>query len=169
LGDRQPRREPGNVETVTSTTVEVHASGALPLVARATDSATWQGRVTLGELWASLPELRYFVLDPATTPVLKLELDQTWSGHEYLPGPPHAYGSVRAGIRVNAAHDDSDATLRALNDTLEPYPVTAAAWVWQGSTPLVNGTSIAWVAWTKPEAGKSLIPVATRSVSRASV
>jgi hypothetical protein len=93
--------------------------------------------------------------------VLKLELDQTWSGHEYLPGPLHAYGSARAGIRVNAAHDDSDATLRALNDTLEPYPVTAAAWVWQGSTPLVNGTSIAWVARTKDEAGKSLIPVAS--------
>ena len=71
---------PGNVEPIARTTVEVHASGALPLVAQATQSATWQGKVTLGELWASLPELRYFVLDPSATPVLELGLDHSWRG-----------------------------------------------------------------------------------------
>lgn len=151
---------PGNVEPIARTTVEVHASGALPLVAQATQSATWQGKVTLGELWASLPELRYFVLDPSATPVLELGLDHSWRGNEYLPGQLHTYGRARAGLRLPIGCENADAVREAVADILAPYPQPGAC-VLQASTPVTASSCEAWIAWTTDaEAGsRALLPL----------
>jgi hypothetical protein len=122
------------------TTVEPDAkpSGAMSMVARATDSELWTGQAELGALWASLPELP---ADPgivgSSTEPMEVELEYVdYSQPAYSPGinlnvwthvyPAYTGHTWRLAFRVKdrPSGPEQQALIGRL---LAPYP-KAAGW-----------------------------------------
>lgn len=140
-------------DDVAATTVEPDGSarGAIGIVARATGSELWDGSVTLGALWASLPELPHDsgLVGSAHVP---FEIDQADSDYSaWMPQTVQVntlltsswYGSYasgltwRVGLRLKDPPSGLDEQRRLVERLLAPYP-RAAGWAIAEGMALTN-------------------------------
>jgi hypothetical protein len=116
---------------------DAKASGAMSVVARATGSELWSGRVELGVLWASLPELP---ADPAivgsAAEPLEVDLEYVdYSQPAYSSGlnvwtnvyPAYSGHTWRLAFRVKDRPSDPEEQQALIERLLSPYP-RAAGW-----------------------------------------
>jgi len=144
-----------------ATTIDLHSNprGAVLLVAQATGSETWQGALTLGDLWASLPEVPAVpaLCGSAHRPleiggeVFPQNLTATTTFTAVMPG-----FTTAAGLRLSDPPSDPDRLEAAVAEALAPYP-RAAGWslanMWTTNT-LSDGPSPVWLAWSYEENGQ---------------
>lgn len=145
-GAKAPTADP-----IARTTVDPK-KGALTAVAEATGSELWEGPVTLGELWASLPELYWRPLDTDAAVCQPLERDAdayTDDGahqREALQGPLTLFSS-RLGLRIDVRANEDDAQRGArVQELLSHYPRAQRATI-GGSRSLSDTEQILWLTW----------------------
>jgi hypothetical protein len=139
---------------IANTCVSLHQAGALPMVAEATKSELWEGPVTLGALWASLPDLHSFPLDPASVRCLPLER-YPYVADEVTPIGLHAAFVNRAGLRINRQVKGAAELRRIVDETLAPYPRAAGASIGGGHT-FSESEELVWLTWEREEYGQRI-------------
>ncbi|WP_369192421.1 YaaC family protein [Streptomyces sp. R08] len=109
-------------------TIGPDGDGAFQFVARATGSGHLPGAVTLGELWASLPDLCAFPFKGSTSPIA-LELYSETYAEDLEHGPAH----FRAEIAVNTDMPEQADRESWFRTTMAQYPAMSNAQLWDGS------------------------------------
>jgi len=146
---------------VGGTTVDLHSNprGAVRLVAHATGSETWQGALTLGELWASLPEL------PAVPALCGSAHQSLEIAREIFPPTATVATNINswmggftttAGLRLSERPSDPEELEAAVAEALAPYP-RAAGWslanMWTTNT-FGSEPSPVWLSWCYEDDGQ---------------
>lgn len=152
-------------ERVSTTSVEprLGTKGALGLVARATGSELWEGRVTVAALWASLPELRQpEALIGSEHPPLRVTVQQTG-----IPFGRYGIRATRLATRlaVSVKERPTDPELRRalVERIMAPYP-KAAGWVivdkWVTITDTPSSTPRILLEWQTADADGNRVVIA---------
>lgn len=127
--------------------MEPRKKGALPMVARATGSDLWDGAVSLGALWASLPGLPASPNFAEDNPSA-LRLVRSLFSDAPIGGSLSSSLSAMAGLQLGRRFDSREEEIEAVGAVLEAYP-TAMGWgpasgfvsTGQGGPPPI------WLTW----------------------